>query len=100
MTKYSSKWWLLFAVSYGMIFHVHLSLFLTILVAIYWGYIQRESLSKKVFLLSVLTFLLVISPLIAFDYFHKGSNITAPIRILQNSKIHTRSEDHTSELQS
>ena len=90
MSKYSNKWWLIFAASYGMVFHIHLSLFLTIIVALYWGYIHRGSLNKKVFLLSVMTFFLVISPLIAFDYFHRGSNITAPIRILQNSKIHTQ----------
>lgn len=88
MAKYSSKWWILFAVGYGMVFHIHLSLTLVIFVAIYWAYVNRQKLTKKIVVLSLLAFLLTISPLIAFDYFHKASNITAPLRVLQASKGH------------
>ncbi len=85
LTSRSNKWWIVFAISYGMVFHIHLSLFLIIIVALYWAFIQRKKLNKKILILSFLAFIITISPLIAFDYFHKASNITTPIRILQSS---------------
>ncbi len=83
MTKQSDKWWIVFAITYGLIFHIHFSLGLMILVAIYWAISHKNTLNKKIILLSVLAFLFMVSPLIAFDYFHKGSNITAPLRMIQ-----------------
>lgn len=87
MSKYKKWWWIIFAASYGMVFHIHLSLALIIVPAIYWGYLQRKSLDKKTVIFTVLAFILAVSPLIAFDYFHKGSNITTPIRIIQSHKF-------------
>ncbi len=84
MTKYSKRWWILFALFYGLVFHIHLSLILMIFVALYWVALHRKSIDKKTFALSVFAFLLIVSPLIAFDYFHKGSNITVPIRIIKS----------------
>lgn len=83
MTKQSGKWWILFAATYGMIFHIHFSLGLVIFVAIYWAISHKKTLNKKIILYSALTFLLMVSPLIAFDFFHKASNITAPLRMIQ-----------------
>src|SRR3989344_5356 len=83
MTQKSNKWWIVFAFLAGMVFHIHLSLGLMILVGAYWAYLRRKSLNKKILLISALTFIVTISPLIAFDYFHKGSNVTAPIRVLK-----------------
>lgn len=85
MSQFSNKWWIFFAFLYGMVFHIHLSLLMIIFVAFYWAILERRKLSKKVVIISILTFLLTVSPLIAFDYFHKGSNITVPIRILKSS---------------
>ncbi|MBI3397340.1 glycosyltransferase family 39 protein [Candidatus Woesebacteria bacterium] len=85
-TKASNKWWLLFAFAYGLVFHVHLSLFLVGFVSLYWIILNRKPLEQKIILASVLVFIITISPLIAFDYFHKASNITVPIRILRSIK--------------
>lgn len=84
MSRFSKWWWVMFAFFSGLVFHVHLSLILVILAGAYWGFSHRKSLSRKIVLISVLVFTLTISPLIAFDYFHKASNITAPIRILKS----------------
>jgi 4-amino-4-deoxy-L-arabinose transferase-like glycosyltransferase len=86
MAKYSGKWWVLFAVAYGMVFHIHLSLILIIFVALYWAILYKKQINIKIILLSVLAFLITVSPLIAFDYFHKYSNISVPIRILKSAK--------------
>lgn len=83
MTKYSKKYWILFGFLYGLVFHLHLSLVLVIFVAIYWAITHPKSINLKVVLLSFFAFLLVISPLIGFDYFHKFSNISAPVRVFQ-----------------
>lgn len=101
MTKFSGKWWILFAAAYGMVFHIHLSLILLIVPAIYWAFHNRKRFTKKVILLSALTFILMVSPLIAFDYFHKGSNITTPVRILNSSKegkVKPKTEYHLNNL--
>lgn len=82
MSKKSKKWLYLFAASYGAVFHIHLSLVLIIFAGIYWV-LRHKLLDKKTFIISTIIFLITISPLIVFDYFHKASNITAPIRIIQ-----------------
>lgn len=71
---------IIFSTSYGMVFHTHLSLFPIIFVAIFWIINQKIKLSKKILFLSLLSFLIMLFPLITFDYFHKGSNITTPLR--------------------
>lgn len=75
----SPLWWILFALAFGLVFHVHLSLVPYGLLALVW-LIRERNINKKIFAGSILVFLLTISPLIAFDYFHKGSNITTPLR--------------------
>lgn len=77
MTKKSKYWWIVFAFAYGMVFHIHLSLLPLIFLAIYWALKHKKTLDKKVIILSLLAFTVMVSPLIMFDYFHKGSNITA-----------------------
>lgn len=91
MTKFSNKWWFVFAIGYGLVFHIHLSLLLLIFIAIYWAFLQRKTLTKKIILLSSIIFLITISPLIIFDYFHKASNITTPLRIIQSGSRSTNS---------
>lgn len=71
------KNWLLFALSYGLVFHTHLSLVPILFLALYR---IREGIEKRTLALAVVLFILITSPLIIFDYFHKWSNITTPLR--------------------
>lgn len=78
--KQNPKWLIVFAACFGLVFHTHLSLLPLILVAIFWLIKQKVKPSKKVIFLSLTAFLFMLAPLITFDYFHKGSNITTPLR--------------------
>lgn len=83
--KGNPKMLILFSISAGLIFHTHLSLVPIILIAFFWIILKKIYSPKKVIFLSISLFLLIISPLIAFDYFHKGSNITTPLRFQEIS---------------
>lgn len=83
MTKHKKIYWVIFSALFGLVFHIHLSLVLIIFVAIYWALTHKNTWDIKTLVFSLFAFLVVISPLIGFDYFHKGSNITAPIRVFQ-----------------
>lgn len=84
--KKNPRWLIVFAASFGLIFHTHLSLFPLIFIAIFRLFKQKIRLPRKIIFLSLSIFLLMITPLIAFDYFHKGSNITTPLRFSEISK--------------
>lgn len=94
LTKLSKWWWVLFAISYGAVFHIHLSLIPVILVGIYWALANRKTLSLKIFGVSVLVFLMVASPLIAFDFLHDFSNISTPWRVFKNPAGFSSSTNH------
>ncbi|MBI3103782.1 glycosyltransferase family 39 protein [Candidatus Daviesbacteria bacterium] len=81
--KKNPNWAILFAAGYGLVFHTHLSLIPIIFVAIFWIVKEKIKLPQKTVLLSLTAFLLMIAPLIAFDYFHKGSNLTTPLRFAE-----------------
>lgn len=81
--KKNPNWLIVFSASYGLVFHTHLSLAPIILVAIFWIISQKIKPAKKVIFLSLITFLFMVAPLIAFDYFHKGSNLTTPLRFAE-----------------
>lgn len=86
------KWWLVFFVMFGLIFHIHLSLLTYGLIAIFLLLSRKNSFSlqsRRFIFLGVLIFLMIYSPLIVFDYFHKGSNITTPLRFKQFSSSPT-----------
>lgn len=83
MASKNKNWWIVFAFLYGIVFHIHLSLILIAFVALYWVITHKKSIDIKTFTLSIVAFLIAISPLLVFDYYHKGSNITAPIRVIQ-----------------
>jgi len=84
-SRKNEKWWIVFALAYGLVFHTHLSLAPIGIVAFIFIISQRKKIHLKTYLLSVLVFIIVISPLIAFDYFHKWSNLTFPVRLINNS---------------
>jgi 4-amino-4-deoxy-L-arabinose transferase-like glycosyltransferase len=89
LSIYSSRkneiWWLVFAFAYGLVFHTHLSLAPIGIVALIFIIKQRKKIHLKTYLFSLLVFTIVISPLIAFDYFHKWSNLTFPLRLIKTS---------------
>lgn len=78
--KDNQRYWLLFALAYGLVFHAHLSLAPFIFLALYS---IRKGIKKSILIQAIILFLLVVSPLIVFDYFHKWSNITTPLRFNQ-----------------
>lgn len=85
-TDKNKLWWIIFAAAYGAVFHIHLSLILTLFVAIYWFISQKFKSKIKMFLFSLIAFFTMISPLVMFDYFHNFSNIKAPIRAINMAK--------------
>lgn len=89
LTVRSAKWWIGIALVFGLMFHTQISIFPYLLIAVLMFIKQRKKISKKVVLASLLVFVVLYSPLIAFDYFHKGSNITAPFKFTKDkaSKI-------------
>lgn len=68
--------WLLFAFAYALVFHTHLSLSPFILLTLY----SARNIRKTFLLGAVIIFLVTVSPLIVFDYFHNWSNISTPLR--------------------
>lgn len=80
-TRRNQYWFVIFSASFASIFHVHLSLFPIIFVAIFYLIKEKIKLSKQVIFLSTIIVILILAPLITFDYFHKGSNITTPFRL-------------------
>jgi len=76
-----SPWFLyLFSICLGLIFHVHLSLVPLALVLLAFLAPTLVRAPKRRLFTALILFLLTISPLIAFDYFHDFSNITTPLR--------------------
>ncbi len=78
--KQNPNWAILLALAGGLIFHTHLSLVPLLFLIPFWIKSKKIKLPKKSFILSLIIFLIMLFPLIAFDYFHKGSNITTPLR--------------------
>ncbi len=78
--KDNPKMAILYGAGFGMVFHSHLSLIPLAGVALFWIIWKKIKLPKKILFLSAAAFIIMILPLIAFDYFHKGSNITTPLR--------------------
>lgn len=79
------KWLIVFAGATGFIFHTHLSLVPIICIGIFWLIKKKIKVSKKIIFLSFLTFLFMLAPLLFFDFFHKGTNITTPLRFKEIS---------------
>lgn len=91
--KKNPAWLIVFGAAYGALFHTHLSLMPLIIPAVIWIFREKIRPNKKIIFLSVMAFLVMIAPLIAFDYFRKGSNISTPLRYKEitsdyRNKIH------------
>jgi len=78
-------WWLV-VVSFclGAIWHVHLSLVPSYLLAIWAIWRMRSRLPVKTWLLSLAVMGMMLLPLVIFDYNHAWSNILTPVRLLQS----------------
>lgn len=97
---YKNKlWWIAVAILFGLILHIHLSMLPIGIVILYIAWNQKTKINKKIMVLSLIVFLFVISPLIAFDYFHKGSNITTPLRLVQDTSDQKRNIDLSNHFQ-
>jgi len=78
--KGNPLWAIPLSLGAGLIFHTHLSLFPLLLIAAFWFFREKIRLPKKILILSLITILLTLAPLLIFDYFHKGTNISTPLR--------------------
>lgn len=83
--KQNPRMLILFSAGFGLLFHTHLSLVSLLFVAIFWILKQKVKFSAGVIFLSLVTLLAMLFPMIAFDYFHKGTNITTPLRFTEIS---------------
>lgn len=77
--RFYPKWWWVFFGLFGLVFHTHLSLIPFGLIAIFL--FLKDQKHPKIYLIGGIIFLIIYSPLIFFDYFHKGSNITTVFRL-------------------
>lgn len=73
----SPKWWILFFINFGLVFHTHLSLVPLGLVGTYFFIKNRSKIKREILILVMFIFFTILSPLAAFDYFHNWSNISA-----------------------
>lgn len=67
--------------------HVHLSLLVFWPVVLFYVIKNIKKISLKTWILSIATYLIIISPLIVFDFVHNFDNISAPLRFIQNKNI-------------
>lgn len=74
---------------YGFVWHVHLALVPLFLIIILAYYKQRPKMSLRHFLVSIVGVILVLLPLIIFDFNHAFSNLKTPLRMLSSQAPHT-----------
>lgn len=79
----NTRWLVLTAALMALSLHVHLSLLSFWPVAIFIVWKTRKNIKLKNWLLIIGSYLLFVSPLIVFDYFHNLDNLTMPLRFIQ-----------------
>lgn len=98
LTKRSAKWWIGVTFFFGLMFHTQITVFPYFFIAAFLFIKKIRRISKRVIFISVLVFFIMYSPLIAFDYFHKGSNIKSLLRFNNNKEsvitLQQRLPDH------
>lgn len=77
-----SRWFILTAILMAASLHVHLSLIAFWPLVLYVIVTNIKKISLKTWILSITSYLLVISPLIVFDINHNFDNLLGPIRYL------------------
>lgn len=78
------RWWIVFALSLGVVFHTHLMLLPFLFLALPLFFAQFRMIPKKVLAASVFVLLFFISPLVVFDATHGWKSLTAPVKFLQS----------------
>ncbi|MEI6327349.1 MAG: hypothetical protein WCO78_04515 [Candidatus Roizmanbacteria bacterium] len=83
---HDKRYIILLGVLYGAYLHVHISL--CILAPIIGISVLKyaRTIPKKYFFLAILGYVIVTSPLMVFDYYHKYDNILMPYRMLMKDK--------------
>lgn len=67
--------------------HVHLSLLVFWPVVLLYAIKNIKKISLKTWIISITTYLIIISPLIVFDFVHNFDNVSAPLRFIQNKNV-------------
>ncbi|MCX6732373.1 MAG: glycosyltransferase family 39 protein [Candidatus Roizmanbacteria bacterium] len=67
--------------------HVHLSLLVFWPVVLFYAIKNIKKISLKTWISCIGVYLIVISPLIVFDFVHNFDNISTPLRYIQNKNI-------------
>lgn len=70
---------------FGLIFHTHLALLPLAIYSFFYIAFNAKLLKKKYVISSIVIFLLIVSPLIMFDYFQKGNNILSFYKALKRN---------------
>jgi len=70
--------------------HIHLSLFVFWPVALFFVIKNIKKISLKTWALIIGVYILIISPLIVFDFVHNFDNLLMPLRFIQNRNIESR----------
>lgn len=74
-------YWVLFFVLFALIFHADLAAIPIVFVGLVIFFKNLFIIPKKIILLCFLTFTLIYSPLLVFDYHHNFSNLLTPFRM-------------------
>ena len=77
------RWLVLTAILMALSLHVHLSLLSFWPIALFIVWTIHKNIKLKNWLLIIGSYLLFISPLIVFDYFHNFDNLKMPLRFVQ-----------------
>ena len=86
LTKRAKTWWIAVFAVFGFAFHVHLSVLPFGIIIAYLFLKDFRRINLKIKALSVSLFLLLISSILAFDFFTKGTNTKTPQRLIQQIK--------------
>lgn len=81
-TNKDSRWFILTATLMAASLHIHLSLIAFWPLVLYVVIKNIKKISPKVWIFSLVSYLLIISPLIIFDINHNYDNLLSPIRYL------------------
>ncbi len=84
--RQDSRWWILFALLSGVVFHFHVSIVPLLFIGLFYFLKQIRTIPTKNIVLSVVIFFLLYSPLLAFDYVHNWDNLRLPIKLLSSNE--------------
>lgn len=90
----SPRWWILFFIAFGLVFHTHLSLVPLGLIGVILFIKNRVGIDRQILFFAVFGFFIMLSPLVAFDYFHNWSNANAilhPKKAVEANRINPAS---------